>query len=181
MPSLCSTPSSGTSKKARQKEVTAHYKTLPHSPSQPLLSGFFFFFSPSPLTRPAPLEAWRGWGGRRRVPDYSLSCPCQAVNTSRSSEEAENSSPAASLNSIPPEERCCSEKGYMDEDGLTLNKGKVAHEKLSFLPYTTVIKSDRRCVILCSWPPPPKVSGVTYLRFGFHINAPLGLKKTKNF
>lgn len=48
----------------------------------------------------------------------------------------------------------------MDEDGLTLNKGKVAHEKLSFLPYTTVIKSDRRCVILCSWPPPPKVSGV---------------------
>lgn len=62
---------------------------------------------------------------------------------------------------------------------MTLNKGKVAHEKLSFLPYTTVIKSDRRCVILCSWPPPPKVSGVTYLRFGFHINAPLGLKKNK--
>lgn len=49
-------------------------------------AGLLFFFSSfssshSP-TRPAPLQAWQ-------VPDYSLSCPCQAVNTSRSSEGRE--------------------------------------------------------------------------------------------
>lgn len=58
-----------------QNSIRALY-LFPHSPSQPLLSGFFFFFSPSPLTRPAPLKAWRGVGweeeGSRLFPQLSL-------------------------------------------------------------------------------------------------------------
>ena len=58
---------------ARKTGVTAHYKTRSEPPIFCCASSFVA------ACPPTLHQAWRG------VPDYSLTCPCQAVNTSRSS------------------------------------------------------------------------------------------------